>query len=414
MAGQRKRKDKGDEKHEYGSGSILDNPDGSKTVQIYIYGKLVRRRAPDRPTAEIIKAELNEQKRAGIDIRRGSQPVEDFTDYWFNEVYLQRDRSERSQRHTLDMLELHILPVIARRPLNAVSHEELQHLLNDLRRRPKPKKPLSAQTVHHVYSVLKQVFGKAFQMHLIKYDPTVGLELPEIAREEKPALTVKQVRAVLDLVEGHPYALVFHLMATLGLRLGEALALRRTDFNSDFTEVHVRQAISYHTLKMGKPKRDSVRRVPVPPRLSACCQKQWESVKTRLHDPTPDFQEGGLLAPSETGTAIQPSNFEKAWHGYTERRMRKKGKIERYHPGFRELAGLPSDATLHGFRSFVATMLEDLDVSQRTIRHILGHGAKNVTERYIKRYLPTLRRGLEKLEAAMWADQDKKEKEETG
>jgi integrase len=64
---------------------------------------------------------------------------------------------------------------------------------------------------------------------------------------------------------------------------------------------------------------------------------------------------------------------------------------------------LPDGTTLHDLRRFLATTLEDLDVGQRTIGHILGHGAKNVTERYIRRNLPTMRRALEKLEAVIWA-----------
>jgi hypothetical protein len=54
----------------------------------------------------------------------------------------------------------------------------------------------------------------------------------------------------------------------------------------------------------------------------------------------------------------------------------------------------------------MATTLEDLDVGQRTIGHILGHAAGNVTEKYIKRHLPTMRRALERLEQAIWVAED--------
>jgi integrase len=52
----------------------------------------------------------------------------------------------------------------------------------------------------------------------------------------------------------------------------------------------------------------------------------------------------------------------------------------------------------------VERALEDLDVGQRTIGHILGHAAGNVTERYIRRHLPTMRRALERLERAIWEE----------
>jgi integrase len=70
--------------------------------------------------------------------------------------------------------------------------------------------------------------------------------------------------------------------------------------------------------------------------------------------------------------------------------------------GFKRRTGWPAALTLHSLRSFVATTLEDVDTPQRTISHILGHGAKNVTERYIRRSLPNMRRALERLEGMLW------------
>jgi hypothetical protein len=48
-------------------------------------------------------------------------------------------------------------------------------------------------------------------------------------------------------------------------------------------------------------------------------------------------------------------------------------------------------------------------VGQRTIGQILGHAAGNVTETYIKRHLPTMRRALEKLERAIWGEAEQRE-----
>jgi integrase len=92
--------------------------------------------------------------------------------------------------------------------LNAVSHAELQTLLNDLRRR-----------------VLCEVFRKAKHMHLREDDPSEGLEVPRIRRVQKPTLTIKQIRALLIVVAGTRYVLIYEVMVVLGLRIGEALAL---------------------------------------------------------------------------------------------------------------------------------------------------------------------------------------------
>jgi integrase len=84
-------------------------------------------------------------------------------------------------------------------------------------------------------------------------------------------------------------------------------------------------------------------------------------------------------------------------------KTRRKGNVEpQFFPGFKQAAELPAETTLHDLRRFMATTLEDLDVGQRTIGHILGHAADNVTEKYIKRQLATMRRALERLKHAIW------------
>jgi integrase len=393
---------------EYGQGSIYANADGSFTVAVRPRKgtKPLRRRAPNRAAAEALRARLVEERDAGVNIEQGSQSVEDFTAYWYNEVYLQRGRSERQDKHTLDMLELHILPVLARRVLMDVDHAECQQLMNDLRRRPKPKRPLSAQTVHHVYSVLHQVFGLAFAMGYTRRDPSDKIELPEIKRTKKPAPTLDRVRRLLSVVDEHPTAIVFHLMITLGLRLGEALAVRRADFNADFSELKINQALNYHTARAGAPKRDSDRLLAVPSRLQARCKAHWAAVMAQQTDAAPDFANQGIFCPSESGTPIQPRNFERVWAGQT--------KNKKFYPGMKQKAGFADDAVLHDLRAFTATMLVETEAPAVVVGQVLGHGAKNVTELYMRRYIPTMRRALEKFEALVWEDGQASEKAKVG
>lgn len=381
-----------------GEGSIYPEPNGTWRVQIRIGGKLIRKRLPDRKAAEEAIQELIKLRDSGTDALEGLQSVEKFVNYWFQEVYLQRGVKPRSVEHTMSMIQLHILPSIGAKALSSITHARLQKLVNDLRRRPAPLKPLSAQTVRHVHSVLKQVFGKAKAMNLITLDPSADLEVPKVRRAARPALTIPQVRALLAVVDsadaGARLAPAFHLMATLGLRIGEALGVRREDFSVDFDTLTIAQQISYHSNQAVEPKSEaSGRTLPVPPRLSALLCKHWWNNGHQLE---------GLLFPTASGGPTFPRNFERLWGGHTTHRKRANGPVDTHYPGYRELADLPVGTTLHDLRRFVATTLEDLEVGQRTIGHILGHEAGNVTEGYIKRNLPTLRRAIEKLEQALW------------
>ncbi len=383
-----------------GEGSIYQESDGSYRVAVWIEERLIRRRAASREEAESIRQELIKLRDSGTEALSGLQSVQEFAEYWYREVYMQREVKQRSVDHVRAMLELHILPIVGKRALSSVTHAQLQKLLNDMRRRKPPLKPLSAQTVRHVYSVIKQVFGKAKATNLITLDPSEDLEVPKVKRAARPALTVEQVRQLLAVVDsadaGARLAPAFHLMATLGLRLGEALGVRCGDFSANFDTLTIRQQISYHSSEAVSPKSEASARVlPIPPRLQARLASHWY----RGNQPV------GLMFPTETGKPTAPRNFEHLWAGYTSRRKRAKGLVVVKYPGYRDMAELPDSTTLHDLRRFVATTLEDLEIGQRTIGHILGHQAANVTEGYIKRNLPTLRRAIEKLEQALWEDQ---------
>ena len=47
--------------------------------------------------------------------------------------------------------------------------------------------------------------------------------MPKVRKAEREPLTPEQVQALAQAIEGHSYAVAYHLMFTLGLRLGEAL-----------------------------------------------------------------------------------------------------------------------------------------------------------------------------------------------
>jgi integrase len=175
--------------------------------------------------------------------------------------------------------------------------------------------------------------------------------------------------------------------------------VRREDFSDSFDTLKINQQISYHSMEEVDPKSDASARVlPIPPRLQALLCEHWSS-----YCQGDDSAPSGLLFATDSGKPTAPRNFEHLWAGYTSRRKRANGPVLVKYPGIRDMAQLPAGTTLHDLRRFVATTLEDLETGQRTIGHILGHTAGNVTELYIKRNLPTLRRALEKLEDALWS-----------
>jgi integrase len=411
------------ERAEYGDGSIYRNKDGSYTVAVRLKAgaKPTRKRAADLATAEVVKANLLKLRDQGIvnsaaeldtaiatlerlrddyiDVEQSLQSFETFINRWYNEVVKRRKNiTERTLDHYRGMIRRYLLPTFGQMTLIQIKAPHVNDFVNRL------SDHLGDSTVKQAFGVLNQALNTAAAWKFIPFNPCAGVEKPKAKKQQKPALTVAHVQALFNVIEGHPTATTFHVMATLGTRLGETLALRRIDFNADFSEVKIATQISYHTHERVTPKDDSVRPLPVPPRLQARLQAQWAVVCAQLQDAGPDFQNQGLLFPSEAGTPFQSSNVEKVWHGFTKRATTKSGPKEYIYPGFKAKAELPDWATIHSLRAFVATTLEDVGAEQRTTGHVLGHGAKNVTEKYIRRQMSTMRRALEKVEAVLWAD----------
>jgi integrase len=327
-----------------GDGSKYQEADGTWRVAVWIEGRLIRRRAATAEEAELVRLELIKLRDSGTEALSGLQSVQEFAEYWYREVYMQREVKQRSVDHVRSMLELHILPIIGKHALSSVTHAQLQKLLNDMRRRRPPLKPLSAQTVRHVHSVIKQLFAKAKATNLITLDPSVDLEVPKVKRLARPALTIEQVRQLLEVVDksdaGARLAPAFHLMATLGLRIGEALGVRREDFSVDFDTLTISQQISYHSKEVAPPKSDaSARTLPVPPRLSLRLRDHWY-----FHYYP---QEAGLMFPSASGKPTAPRNFEHLWSGYTHKRKRVGGVVSTFYPGFKQQAELPDGTRRH-------------------------------------------------------------------
>src|SRR5208282_5239957 len=70
----------------------------------------------------------------------------------------------------------------------------------------------------------------------------IGLPIIRKELQRRPTLTETEVTEVLASAKGR-YAPLFALLAGTGLRIGEALAVKSTDFVSDCRVLHVRRSI---------------------------------------------------------------------------------------------------------------------------------------------------------------------------
>lgn len=216
------------------------------------------------------KAELDQHRREVIDhyiTGTGLEKDQLFGAYateWYRvrkEPYIRKGTKDTYR----SMLNKHILPTFGNRKLRSIRSTELQEFLQQF---------ADSSRSHIVTArlILSGIFLSACQDHILKDNPAQFLANPESKRAvEKPTLTDED-RAALERVcatelHGDFLAVLYYL----GLRIGEAAALKWSDFDLDARIVHIQRKLDYHDgASIGAPKTaKSDRLLPIPKPLHA-------------------------------------------------------------------------------------------------------------------------------------------------
>jgi integrase len=142
-----------------------------------------------------------------------------------------------------DALNAWVLPNIGDKLLSEVSNGVVRDLIEKM-----SVAGLSAKTIVNYVQVVKLVVASAVneegeQIYPRKWNHDF-IQLPVVDREKqhRPTVTEAELGVILCGVKSK-YAMLFALLAGTGLRIGEALALRATDFGPDCRVLHVRRSI---------------------------------------------------------------------------------------------------------------------------------------------------------------------------
>lgn len=168
--------------------------------------------------------------------------------------------------------------------IRKITPNVIRNGMNDIRNGNNTKgKVLSGTYMQGLHICLHSIMKQAYKDGLIPSDPMDGMKLPKMDTKEKRALTEDELRVLLDKLDtleldGHVMAVYF--ICLLGLRRGEACALRWSDIASD--KVIIRHAVQESTGELGKPKSDSGKRtLPMAERLREKLE-EWKPVHDKL------------------------------------------------------------------------------------------------------------------------------------
>lgn len=132
------------------------------------------------------------------------------------------EKRKRRRANTVDgylsALRCHVVPKFGHREIEEITHEEIQEWVDGF------EKPGAARKA---FKTLRQVMRWTIRKYQLRiWDPTQGVELPQSRIYRPKTLTANEVKTTLRGFWGHELEPTIILSSCLGLRPGEAYALR--------------------------------------------------------------------------------------------------------------------------------------------------------------------------------------------
>lgn len=222
---------------------------------------------------------------------------------------------------------------------------------------------LSPTTVRGCMVLLRQALDAAVEWRRMSWNPARRVKAPAAAASPMKVWSPEETRAFLAAVEGERYRAVFWVLATTGMRRGEALGLRWGDVDLDTAKVSVRQTVTRPggQLIIGEPKSERSRRtITIDPATMGQLRRQRVAQAEERLAWGGAYSDLDLVFAREDGSPVIPE--------YINRVMRRVSVA----------AGLPL-IRVHDLRHGYATAALRARVNPRTVADRLGHARVNVT-----------------------------------
>lgn len=337
-----------------GDGSIYQRADGKWVGSIEIGwrdGKR-RRRTVTADTRRDVALRLRKLAREveagaiGDDIT-----VEHWMAHWLDEICPARGLKPSTIYGYRSKTATWITPTIGRILLRKLTPQHVRNLHKRMRDDGKAE-----ATVRQVHAILSRALTVAEREQRVSRNVAALVDAPSIGDKHHEALTVDQAKAVLAAAPT-PRELARHVCALiLGLRRGEALALRWRDVDLEHGLMRVQESVDWtpgNGAQLGTVKSQaSDRIIPLPAGVVGVL------ARLRQEDPHGDW-----LFPGPDGN--HQSHAKSDWKQWRDALVR---------------AGVPH-VPHHGARASAASLLMEMGVPDRVIADILGHADVQITKR---------------------------------
>jgi integrase len=261
-----------------------------------------------------------------------------------------RNVSERQLGNDRDAFRLYLSPKFETIPLEAIKRTHVKALVGEL-----VDAGLGRNAIRNALAPLRRMMREAVRDELIPSNPAADIEISDQAPVRPASVPTREELDKILLAAKVDARDAITLMAALGLRRGEAFALRWADCDFDANLVHVHATNHRGRVADRTKTKAGTRLVPLFPSAKATLEARKRRLSPAPH-PTA-FVFGNTI-----GGAMDPGNWaRREWLPA----LKKAGYEKRFH--------------VHELRHFAATALDEQGMKGKLRTEIVGHANEEIT-----------------------------------
>ena len=294
--------------------------------------------------------------------------VADWLNEWLAEYIQPSVRVKTYERYRCS-INNHILPYIGKIPLDRLTTEDVQKMLNNLLASGgENKQGLSPRTVNAARRTLKTALDKAYHLQKISFNPVEATKACRTDRVEIGILSRFDAKKLLETAKGYEqnaYIAVLIALST-GMRIGEIFGLTWENVDLQDKKIYVRQSLVStnhgYRLEVSPKTKAGHRQIDLP---QYCVDALWKHRKWQESQKAEWlnlWHETGNVITNANGSCRDPNYFS---YVVFKRLL--------------ETAGIQRNVRFHDLRHTHATWLLERGIHPKVVAERLGHSSIRIT-----------------------------------
>lgn len=282
----------------------------------------------------------------------------DYLEAWLRDTLPTVVRPSTAESYA-SLTRQHIIPGLGHHRLDKLTAVHIRAFLKDKSTQvsPRTKRLLSSRTIQYLHAVLRLALEQARRDDLVVRNVAGLVAGPKVQRAEIAPLTPEEAGRLFAQAATDRLSPLWLLVTSLGLRRGEALALRWEDVDLDRGHLQVKatvQRVGGRLVRTEMPKTKSSRRaLPLPAVVvDALRAHRGAQVQERLASEV--WIDDTLVFTTSIGTPLEPRNVLRSFHALCDRAQVRRVRI-------------------HDLRHAAASFMLLQGVDMRVVMGTLGH-----------------------------------------